>query len=194
MLSAVGYLSCLDLMKPWLVDPGEALSDLRGDPIWPWSVHGRARWTHLNMAQSFLAALRKPRQYVVDTSTHFVHRSAMVCHPFAMSFAVSAEMRQNAAILTVHGDVDLATAPALESAIADVWIPPQSLVIDAGDVPFMDSTGLGVLVKAALRAREEGGRVAMAAVGSRVHKVLAITGLDEHVAIYSTVEEALRNT
>ncbi|MDP2013446.1 MAG: STAS domain-containing protein [Actinomycetota bacterium] len=111
-----------------------------------------------------------------------------------MSFAVSAEMRQNAAILTVHGDVDLATAPALESAIADVWIPPQSLVIDAGDVPFMDSTGLGVLVKAALRAREEGGRVAMAAVGSRVHKVLAITGLDEHVAIYSTVEEALRNT
>ena len=58
----------------------------------------------------------------------------------------------------------------------------------------MDSTGLGVLVKAALRVREEGGQIAMAAVGSRVHKVLAITGLDEHVEIYETVEDALRNT
>ena len=111
-----------------------------------------------------------------------------------MSFAVSAEILDNAAVLTVRGDVDLASAPLLESAIADSWQPPLRLVIDASDLPFMDSTGLGVLVKAALRARDEGGQVAMASVGSRVHKVLTITGLDAHVAIYDTVEDALRNT
>ena len=107
---------------------------------------------------------------------------------------MSAELHQDAAVLTVHGDVDLATAPLLESAIADSWSPPQRLIIDASDLPFMDSTGLGVLVKAAIRVREQGGQLAMAAVGSRVHKVLVITGLDEHVAIYETVEDALRNT
>ena len=117
-----------------------------------------------------------------------------MCHPFAVSFGVSAELRQNVAILTVHGDVDLATAPLLESAIRDSWTPPQRLVIDAQDLPFMDSTGLGVLVKAAIRVRDEGGQIAMAAVGARVRKVLSITGLDQHVAIYDTVEDALRNT
>ncbi len=111
-----------------------------------------------------------------------------------MSFAVSAELRQDALVLTVNGEVDLATAPVLDAAIADAWTPPQPLIIDATELPFMDSTGLGVLVKAALRARDEGGQIAMAAVGSRVHKVLAITGLDQHLAIYPTVEEALRNT
>lgn len=107
---------------------------------------------------------------------------------------MSAELLENAAVLKVHGDVDLATAPVLESAIAESWVPPQRLIIDASDLPFMDSTGLGVLVKAAIRARDEGGQVVLAAVGARVHKVLAITGLDEHVAICDTVEEALQNT
>ncbi|MDO8731345.1 MAG: STAS domain-containing protein [Actinomycetota bacterium] len=111
-----------------------------------------------------------------------------------MSFEVSAEMLGNAAVLTVHGDVDLATAAILDSAIADSWSPPGRLVIDATRIAFMDSTGLGVLVKAAIQARDEGGQVAMAGVGSRVQKVLAITGLDEHIAIYDTVADAVRNT
>lgn len=111
-----------------------------------------------------------------------------------MSFAVSAQLFENAVLLTVLGDVDLATAPALESAIAASWSPPARLVIDATKIAFMDSTGLGVLVKAAIRARDEGGDVAMATVGSRVHKVLTITGLDAHLAVYDTVADALRNT
>ncbi len=117
-----------------------------------------------------------------------------MCHAFAMSLEVSAESLGNAAVLNVRGDVDLATASVLESAIADAWTPPQRLVIDASQIAFMDSTGLGVLVKAAIQARDEGGEVVMAAVGPRVHKVLAITGLDAHIAIYPSVEEALRNT
>ncbi|MDO9486235.1 MAG: STAS domain-containing protein [Actinomycetota bacterium] len=111
-----------------------------------------------------------------------------------MSFAVSAEVRGNAAVLTVLGDVDLATAPVLDSAISDAWTPPDQLVIDATSVPFMDSTGLGVLVKAVMRAREEGGGVALVGVTSRVHKVLSITGIDEHLSIYDSVAEAVRNT
>ncbi|HBJ72684.1 MAG TPA: anti-anti-sigma factor [Actinobacteria bacterium] len=146
------------------------------------------------MAQAVLTALRKSRQYAFDTPAHFVHRSALVCHPSVMSFAVSAELFENAVVLTVLGDVDLATAPALDSAIAASWSPPARLVIDASRIAFMDSTGLGVLVKAAIRAREEGSKVAMAAVCSRVLKVLTITGLDAHLPIYDTVSDALRNT
>jgi len=111
-----------------------------------------------------------------------------------MEFEVSSEARDGVVLVRVRGDVDLATAPRLDEVLTACWQPSARLVIDATDIPFMDSTGLGVLVKAAVRAREAGGSVALVAVASRVRKVLAITGLDTHLAIYDTVADAVRAT
>jgi len=111
-----------------------------------------------------------------------------------MEFEISSETRGDDLIVSVRGDVDLATAPLLDRALADLWQPPDRLVIDAAGVAFMDSTGLGVLVKCAARARDEGGSIGLAAVTPRVRRVLAITGLDGHLAVFDTVDAALRAT
>jgi len=111
-----------------------------------------------------------------------------------MELEISSQMRGDALIVSVRGDVDLATAPLLDSALAELWQPPDRLVIDASGIAFMDSTGLGVLVKCAARARDEGGSVALVAVTPRVRKVLAITGLDSHLGLFDTVDGVLRAT
>ena len=146
------------------------------------------------MAQSILATLGKARENAFDTAAHFTHRNAQVCHGQRMEFGVSSETVETALLLTVRGDIDLATAPVLWESIEAEWHPGQILVLDLAQVPFMDSTGLSVLVRAAEWAKPQGSRVAVVAATNRVQKVMAITGLDTFIYMGSSVEEALRAT
>jgi len=62
--------------------------------------------------------------------------------------------------LTLSGELDLASADQLEDAIrqaeeGDGW----RIVVDLSDLEFMDSTGLGLLLKAQARSRENGQRL-----------------------------------
>lgn len=111
-----------------------------------------------------------------------------------MEFTASSEARDGALVVRAVGDIDLASAPVLHAAIVEAWQPPQPLVVDATDVAFIDSTGLGVLVAAVQRTRDEGGQVAIAVTADRVRKVLSITGLDAFVAVHPTVAQAVRAT
>lgn len=51
--------------------------------------------------------------------------------------------------LAVAGEVDLATAPQLRTALVqavDAALPPRQVVVDLAQVQFIDAVGLGVLV------------------------------------------------
>ena len=92
-------------------------------------------------------------------------------------------------VIHVAGEVDLASAPALDEQIAALMAHgPQQLVIDLSEVTFMDSTGLGVLVKALKRSRETGTRLDLIVTSERVLKVFAITGLDTVLPIHGSME------
>lgn len=95
--------------------------------------------------------------------------------PFSVTVA-SADART---VVTALGELDLATAPALE----DVLLPPlrdgATVVLDLRSLDFMDSTGVRVLVGAHLAAQEHGGDLAVAVVpDGAVARVLEISGLD----------------
>jgi anti-sigma B factor antagonist len=117
-----------------------------------------------------------------------------MCEGRHMEFGVSSEIVSGALVVSVRGDVDLATAGRMDSEILMAWQPPQPLVVDASAVPFMDSTGLGVLIKAAERASNLGGSVAIVTSADRVRKVFSITGLDSFIFVAESLDEALRAT
>jgi anti-anti-sigma factor len=52
------------------------------------------------------------------------------------------------AIVDVRGELDLATAPVVWDEITNVVPASRSLVIDLSAVTFIDSSGLGVLLRA----------------------------------------------
>jgi anti-sigma B factor antagonist len=94
-------------------------------------------------------------------------------------------------VVAVGGEIDLSTAPAFEAAVATALNEePAVLVIDLSDVTFMASVGLRILV-----ATQEGLRksvqVAVVADNPATSRPIQMTGLDEIISLYPTLDEAL---
>ncbi len=95
-------------------------------------------------------------------------------------------------VLTLTGEVDIYTSPALKSALVAAAVDGCSvIVVDLNGVGFIDSSGLGVLVGALRRAREAGGDLRIVSVQESIARILRITGLDRVFAVHPTLDEAL---
>jgi anti-sigma B factor antagonist len=101
------------------------------------------------------------------------------------------ELAPDTSVLTVEGDLDLASAPSLKWALADLQSGGhRHVVVDLSKVTFIDSTALGVLV-GAQRAMDAGVRLAIACTEENVLRIFELTGLDGMFEIVPTVEDAL---
>lgn len=80
----------------------------------------------------------------------------------------------------VQGDLDVATAgPFVDDAVASLGAPPlREVVVDLSAATFVDSTGLGALIRLQREARRRGARFRVVGADDRVRKILRITGLD----------------
>lgn len=94
-------------------------------------------------------------------------------------------------VIRVDGELDVLTAPDLkEQLLACLESGFTRLVVEMSGCPSIDSTGLGVLVGAAKRAR--GRELALAAPAPEVRHILQVVGLDHVLPLYGSVSEALR--
>lgn len=83
------------------------------------------------------------------------------------------------------------TAPRLEAAVADVLAGgPAALIVELSAVDFMGSVGLRILVAAQERI---GGpdRFAVVADGPATRRPIQLTGLDETLTLYPTLDQAV---
>jgi len=96
-----------------------------------------------------------------------------------------------AKIVEANGDIELHNAPRLREELKAICeIKHVCCVIDMSKVPFIDSTGVGVLVGALKRAREHGGTLTLACPQPRVRRVFEITGLLKALPIFDSLDEA----
>jgi anti-sigma B factor antagonist len=106
-------------------------------------------------------------------------------------FDLQVSAREGATVLSVIGEVDVASAPQLrQEAVRLVNEGNRSLVVDLQEVRFLDSTGLGVIVGVLKRVRTQGGELAIAGAENHVRKVFEITRLSDVLPMYETVDEA----
>lgn len=95
---------------------------------------------------------------------------------------------QDGVLISVSGEFDVHTAGQVRDALheAEALTPPPAVItVGLSGVTFMDSTGLGVLIGAVNRAQAREGRIVLAEPTSRVLRLLALTGMDEHFEIVS---------
>ena len=110
-----------------------------------------------------------------------------------MDLDLESTHRGATSILTLRGEVDVYTAPRLRQAIVDLVDAGSPLVVvDMGNVDFLDSTGLGVLVEGLKRARARAGDLAIVATQDKILKIFDITGLNKAFPIYGSLEDALK--
>jgi len=109
-----------------------------------------------------------------------------------MNLTLATTDEDGVAVVSAHGEIDVATAPELRQAIVEVASAgPGPLVIDLTDVDFLDSTGLGVLVSGLKRFRTMGTDVILVIASNRIMKVFEITGLTQVFHIHTTREAAI---
>lgn len=96
-------------------------------------------------------------------------------------FSISTDERGGAVVVTLRGELDLATAPEVEDAVLEPVRAGGHVVLDLRGLDFMDSSGVRVLVAAHSAAQDGGGRLTIvrAAPGGPVQRVLEISGLEE---------------
>jgi anti-anti-sigma factor len=93
--------------------------------------------------------------------------------------------------VTLGGYCDLSTRKQLSDVLTAAAKGTSHLVVDMDRLGFMDSSGLSVLVDVHRRLGGRGGKLALAAPQPIVAKVLAISGLDQVLAVYPSVAQAL---
>ncbi len=95
-------------------------------------------------------------------------------------------------VVSARGEVDVFSAPGLDTELdALIAAGNARLVVDLSEVAFLDSTGLGVLVKALKHAREAGGWLHLVITSDRIRKIFEITGLDASIPIFDTAQDAI---
>ncbi len=93
---------------------------------------------------------------------------------------IETEAGDGAAVLTLVGEVDMYSAPQVDAALNElVERGDVQVTIELGQVRFLDSTGLRVLVGGTRRLRDAGGSLTLANPTAMISRVLEITRLDE---------------
>ena len=95
-------------------------------------------------------------------------------------------------VVDVEGEIDIYTAPRLRELLIDlVARNSYQLVVNLEKVGFLDSTGLGVLVRGLKRVRPHDGSLDLACTQERILKIFRITGLTKVFGIYQSVDQAI---
>ena len=96
-----------------------------------------------------------------------------------------------ARVVRLGGELDLYNAAQVRSALNDACAEdPERIVVDLGEVEFIDSTALGVLIETRTRLKNRDGFL-LAAPGLETRRALQISGLDKLFTVHDTVPEAL---
>jgi anti-sigma B factor antagonist len=107
------------------------------------------------------------------------------------AIATAVDNEDGIAVLTVGGEVDLATVPALEAAIDEALATqPTALIVDLSDVEFLASAGLQTLVTTQDKLGTST-QFAVVAHGAATSRPIQLTGLDEIFELYATRAEAV---
>ena len=95
------------------------------------------------------------------------------------SFTIDERNRGDGAELALSGDLDMSATFVLEPILDRVLAgAPGELVLDLAEVPFVDSSGLGLLIATHERADRAGVDMAIAGAGPEIQRVFHIAGLD----------------
>lgn len=94
------------------------------------------------------------------------------------------------AILRIRGEITGGSEPQLMAAYAEA-ADARSIVLDFGNLEYMNSGGIGLLVTLLVRAQRAGQKLLAVGLTEHYRQILALTRLDEAIAIHDDEGAAL---
>ncbi|MEU7059470.1 STAS domain-containing protein [Streptomyces sp. NPDC046197] len=100
--------------------------------------------------------------------------------------------REDVALLTVEGYLDVDTATELQAHLANqLHHGRRHFLFDLSSVPFMDSSGMNIILRLYQEVRDRPGSVHIIAPAPAVRRILDLTGVSITVPVSESAEEAL---
>jgi anti-anti-sigma factor len=97
---------------------------------------------------------------------------------------VSVHQDGNGLVVRAAGELDMTTTDALENDLLRAFESGAgSIVLDLGEITFIDSTGLRLLLWAANRSHENGERLRIDCGAGAVRRLLEVTQLDRSLPL-----------
>ena len=90
-------------------------------------------------------------------------------------------------ICRVSGELDFDSGVTLRHLVGDLLRPGLDLVVDLGQVAFIDAVGVSALVGTVRRVRATGGSARVCNVSPRARWVLELAGVEHQLAVSSAV-------
>ena len=97
----------------------------------------------------------------------------------ADDFSTEVNPTDEATVIRVRGEIDIATAGRLRDVIEPHMGPKQTIILDLSGVEFMDSSALHVLVQARGRLTENGGSLILRNPSTAAHRLLTVAGAND---------------
>lgn len=108
------------------------------------------------------------------------------------ALTIMVESVDDVPVIRAVGELEIATVPEMRAVVAEISERrPRALVFDFRRISYMDSSGLGILVSAKKRLGADQGEVVLITEQPAVLKALQLSGLDQIIGVYPTVEEYL---
>lgn len=108
------------------------------------------------------------------------------------NFSVEVHDGEQAVLIGVSGELDLASSPELERELErGTASGAELLIVDMRKLEFMDSTGLSVVVRAHQKVTQAGKRFAVVKGPQQVQRLLSLTGVAERLTVVDSPEELL---
>jgi anti-anti-sigma factor len=110
--------------------------------------------------------------------------------PLEFNFEVDVKEETRGTVVTVSGELDVASSQTLEQELSKLQ-GTATVVVDLRGLTFIDSTGLGVLVRAHQLAKEQNRRFGLVRGNGQVDQLLNLTGLDTELLMGDSTEQLL---
>jgi anti-sigma B factor antagonist len=94
-------------------------------------------------------------------------------------------------VVSLVGELDLSTIPSVESRLFDQLRTQSGVIVDLTGLSFIDSSGIGLLIKAFHATDEERTLHTVIAEGSQVERVLRLVGIHRELPVVSERSRAL---
>jgi stage II sporulation protein AA (anti-sigma F factor antagonist) len=110
-------------------------------------------------------------------------------NPLSVEVELPAE---DVALITVEGYLDVDTATELQHHLANqLHHGRRHFLLDLSEVPFMDSSGMNIILRTYQETRDLPGSVHIISPTPAVRRVLDLTGVSITVPVSQSTEEAL---
>ena len=95
-------------------------------------------------------------------------------------------------VLSLEGALDLHVSPEVRASLRElIDKKPKRLVVDLSNVPYVDSSGLAVLIGAMQSLEHQGGVFMLAGAQEAVRMILESARLDQYFLLFPHVDAAL---